>query len=358
MTISSSNRKAGPYQGNGLTSVFPFSFRVFAKADLQVIYTNTSGVESTLTLDSNYAVFLNEDQANNPGGTITYPHPTAIIPVPPKLAAGEKITVLGNVTFEQLVDLTNNGGFYPEVIETALDKLTMQTLQLKEQVGRAIVANVSSNVTPGQYFEQVVNYTAEAEAAAASAIAAATAASPVIPYLDEINTLAPIAPQIVEVAAHSASVDNVGSNIGYIQAVGGDLAGSGWGYDFGAITDAATQQATATSSIIAVANNISAVQNASANAASAAASAASALASLNTFKGQYYGALSANPALDPLGNAVGAGDLYFNTGASEMRVYTGSAWVAAYITGSFGTLAYKNVVQSADLDTTLDLGSV
>ena len=58
-----------------------------------------------------------------------------------------------------------------------------------------------------------------------------------------------------------------------------------------------------------------------------AASAASALLSLNTFQSQYYGVLSDDPALDPLGNAVGAGDLYFSSSLLRMRAYSGTAWV-------------------------------
>jgi hypothetical protein len=55
---------------------------------------------------------------------------------------------------------------------------------------------------------------------------------------------------------------------------------------------------------------------------------------LNTFKGQYYGALSSDPTLDPLGAAMNAGDLYWNTTASQMRVYDGAAWIAAYLPSS------------------------
>ena len=61
-------------------------------------------------------------------------------------------------------------------------------------------------------------------------------------------------------------------------------------------------------------------------ATSASASSASALASLNTFKGQYYGNLTADPTLDPLGNAMTAGDLYFNTTTNVMMVYSGTSW--------------------------------
>lgn len=66
-------------------------------------------------------------------------------------------------------------------------------------------------------------------------------------------------------------------------------------------------------------------------ASNAGTSAAAALASLNLFKGQYYGVLASNPTLDPLGAAIGAGDLYFNSAATQMRVYDGAAWVAAYV---------------------------
>ena len=73
MTISSEIRKAGPFDGNGSTTSFPFTFKVFAKTDIRVVRTDTTRNETTLTLDSDYGVALNADQDNNPGGTVTYP---------------------------------------------------------------------------------------------------------------------------------------------------------------------------------------------------------------------------------------------------------------------------------------------
>ena len=70
---------------------------------------------------------------------------------------------------------------------------------------------------------------------------------------------------------------------------------------------------------------------ASGSATAAAGSATSALGYLNTFRGQYYGSLSTDPSLDPLGNVPTTGDLYFNTTTSEMRVYSGTAWLVAYL---------------------------
>lgn len=64
---------------------------------------------------------------------------------------------------------------------------------------------------------------------------------------------------------------------------------------------------------------------------SAAASAASALASLNDFKGRWYGPLAADPALDPLGAAIGTGDAYFNTATNLLMIYNGATWQASDI---------------------------
>lgn len=61
--------------------------------------------------------------------------------------------------------------------------------------------------------------------------------------------------------------------------------------------------------------------------AAAAASATAAQNYLNSFKGQYYGAATGDPTLDPLGNPITAGDLYFNSATTTMRVWSGAAWV-------------------------------
>lgn len=86
----------------------------------------------------------------------------------------------------------------------------------------------------------------------------------------------------------------------------------------------ATEQAA-----IAVANAATATTQATTattQATSASNSATAALGYLNTFKGQYYGALASAPATDPLGNAISVGDLYFNTTVNLMQVYNGSGW--------------------------------
>lgn len=164
MTISSQTRKAGPFNGNDVTTSFPFTFKSFAKNDVQVIHTNASAIEAILVLDSDYSVALNADQNASPGGSISYS----------ALATGEKLTILGNVDYNQETDIQNQGGFYPEVFEDALDKLTMQVQQVNEKADRAVKVNVSSGVSPDDYLTTVNGYKAAATLSAAAAATSAT----------------------------------------------------------------------------------------------------------------------------------------------------------------------------------------
>lgn len=61
-------------------------------------------------------------------------------------------------------------------------------------------------------------------------------------------------------------------------------------------------------------------------------SAIAALSYLNDFKGRCYGALASDPTLDPLGAAISAGDLYFNTTLvpPRFRTYSGVVWQDAF----------------------------
>jgi hypothetical protein len=77
--------------------------------------------------------------------------------------------------------------------------------------------------------------------------------------------------------------------------------------------------------------------NAATSETNAATSATNAAASLTDFKGRYYGALASDPTLDPNGNAVGAGDMYWNTTSSTLKIYSGSAW-GAYSSTSVSTV--------------------
>ena len=118
MTIPSSLRRAGPFDGNDVTTEFPFAFKIFAKNELQVTLTDPAGVESILLLDSDYSVTISPDP-QAPGGTVVYPITGAPLPT------GYRLTLSGRLPYSQTADIQNQGGFYPDVIEGALDRLAV-----------------------------------------------------------------------------------------------------------------------------------------------------------------------------------------------------------------------------------------
>lgn len=73
-----------------------------------------------------------------------------------------------------------------------------------------------------------------------------------------------------------------------------------------------------------------------ANTAKVAAEAALAatLTAYDNFDDRYLGAKASDPTVDNDGNPLIGGTLYFNSTTQVMMLYTGSAWVAAYISGA------------------------
>lgn len=166
MTISSATSKSGPYAGNGSTTVFDIDFKVFTAADLEVVRTSSAGVDTTLVLTTDYSVSLNADQEASPGGTVT------CVTAP---ASGAQLTILRNMTMTQGAAFPNQGGFYPEVLEQALDKLTMIAQQQEERLDRTLQVGVSE--TDPQVLIDQINAATTAAAASETAAAASEAAA-------------------------------------------------------------------------------------------------------------------------------------------------------------------------------------
>jgi hypothetical protein len=109
---------------------------VFAASDIAVTIANNLGVETALVLGSDYSVTLNANQDTSPGGTVTYPISGSALPT------GSRLTIFGNLPYDQPLDLPSGGNFSPLALENQLDRQLMQTQQLLEQVGRAVKAPV------------------------------------------------------------------------------------------------------------------------------------------------------------------------------------------------------------------------
>lgn len=168
MTISSEVRKAGPFAGNDVATSFPFTFKVFSDTDVLVVQADALGAESTLELGTDYTVTLNSDQNVSPGGTVE---------LSDALPTGEKLVLSSQVEPLQPVDLTNSGGFYPSVINQALDRSTILIQQLSEKVDRTIKVSITSGLTPDEFVEELQQGASDAAASAAAAAASAAAAA-------------------------------------------------------------------------------------------------------------------------------------------------------------------------------------
>ncbi|MDN0637253.1 hypothetical protein FCX78_00660 [Escherichia coli] len=101
------------YTGNGVTTSFPYTFRIFKKSDLVVQVSDLNGNVTVLVLDTGYTVT----------GAGTYSGGAVVLPSP--LAAGWRITIERVLNVVQKTDLRNQGKFFPEVHEDAFDYLTM-----------------------------------------------------------------------------------------------------------------------------------------------------------------------------------------------------------------------------------------
>lgn len=116
-----------PYAGNGVTTVFPFTFKVFDPTHLVVTETVTAtGVTTTLVLNADYTV---TGVGLDAGGSITRAS------APPTGTTGLIRRVM---PLTQTADIRNQSAFYAATHEDVFDKLTMVDQQQEEEIGRSL----------------------------------------------------------------------------------------------------------------------------------------------------------------------------------------------------------------------------
>ena len=118
MTVSSGISSVS-YSGNGATTGFSYTFKIFADSDLVVsLRDNATGVSTTQTLTTDYTV---SGAGTNSGGTVTF------VTAP---ASGKTVIIRRELPFTQETDYVENDPFPAQAHEDALDKLTMLTQQI------------------------------------------------------------------------------------------------------------------------------------------------------------------------------------------------------------------------------------
>lgn len=114
------------YAGNGVTTSFPYTFRIFNKSDLVVQVVDLSENITELTLDTDYTV---TGAGGYTGGNVVLSSP---------LANGYQISISRELPVTQETDLRNQGKFFAEVHEDAFDKLTMLIQQVRSLFSLAL----------------------------------------------------------------------------------------------------------------------------------------------------------------------------------------------------------------------------
>lgn len=133
MTVSSTINR-NDYTGDGIQTVYAFTFRVYDDSDLTVIVLDADGVtEHTLTLNVDYEVSI-----SGTGGNITFIGSYADDP------PSTKITIIRILEYTQQIGLSNVGNFPKESIEEMADRAVMLVQQLIEVIGRSVQLPVSS----------------------------------------------------------------------------------------------------------------------------------------------------------------------------------------------------------------------
>lgn len=130
------------YTGNGVTTSFPYTFRIFKKTDLTISVIDLSENITVLVLDTDYTV-------TNAGG---FNGGSVILTTP--LANGWQISIARELEPTQETDLRNQGKFFAEVHEDAFDKLTM----LIQQVGTMFSLALRKPTIIANWYDALNNY--------------------------------------------------------------------------------------------------------------------------------------------------------------------------------------------------------
>jgi len=167
------------------------------------------------------------------------------------------------------------------------------------------------------------------------------------PIAGNISTVAGISSNVTTVAGQTTNLQNVTDNLSAIQSSPANAAAaatSATAAANSATAGATSATAAATSATASAGSATTATTQAGISTTKAAEAATSATAAetaktaaeaaLDEFTDIYLGAKSSDPTTDNDGNALTAGDQYFNTTTNALKIYNGSAWQVAALDSS------------------------
>ena len=217
MSVQNITRRAGPYVGTGLVSAYTFAFKVFRPEDVKVVRSESadaSAQDEALKFGTDYTVKLNANQGEKAGGTVTLVSP---------LAEGLRLSILSAITPDQQMVLTNHDGFLPTTLNESADKAIALIQELKEEVGRSLRVPASADKTPEDLTEELLSAQADArkfaDAAQQSAEEAKKSEEQTKVYAEAATVIVPFKDEIKTVADNIETVKTVGQNVESVKSV-------------------------------------------------------------------------------------------------------------------------------------------
>ncbi len=358
MTVSSTTVK-NSYSGNGSTTQFAYGFKIFADSDLIVIIRSSTGTETVKTLTTHYTVAGAGDAS---GGSITFTSGNTP-------ASGETVVIIREVPQTQAIDYIANDPFPAESHEEGLDRATMTTQQVQEELNRSLKISRTNTMTSTEFTTSATDRANKVLAFNASGEISVTQELGTFKGNSATTTTAAFVARDIVKATTTAQLNNIyicvaDSVIGdsltdtdhfalLVDAVSAATSATASATSATASASSATAAASSASTASTQASNAStSASNAASSATAAASSATDAAASADAFDDIYLGSKSSDPSTDNDGDALAAGMLYFNTTNDILRVYSGSAWQDAALSSTgVATLTGTQTLQNKTLTT-------
>ena len=347
MTISSTTVK-NSYSGDGSTTTFNYTFKIFADSDLQVIIRSSTGTETVKTITTHYTV---TGAGNANGGTVVFT--AGNIPT-----STETVVLRRAVPQTQSIDYIANDPFPAESHEEGLDRAMMTLQQLQEEVTRSIKLSRTNTMTSTEFavgasdrankilaFDGngeisvtqelgtfVGNWSASTDYNARDIVKDTSTNNIFICNTSHTSSGSQPLTTNTDSAKWDLLVDAASATTSATAAASSATAAAS---SATAAASSATSASTQASNAATSASTASTQATNAANSATAAAtSAAEAAASADNFDDTYLGAKSSDPTVDNDGDALTTGDLYFNTTSNTLKIYNGSSWQDAALTAS------------------------
>ena len=140
MTISSTTVK-NSYSGDGSTTTFTYTFKIFQDSDIQVIIRAANGTETIKTITTHYTV---TGAGVSSGGTVVFT--SGNIPT-----STQTVVLRRNIPQTQAIDYIANDPFPAESHEEGLDRATMAIQQIQEEVTRSLKLSKTNTMTSTEF---------------------------------------------------------------------------------------------------------------------------------------------------------------------------------------------------------------